>query len=76
MQSIDICELRSRLGEISQAELGKRLGVSQATVSRLEKGKQAVEGPVAIILAQLDQRAKATSKKTERRKPSRMEART
>jgi hypothetical protein len=58
---IDISRLRQRLGRgkpITQAALARLLGgVSQSTVSRLEKGAMKPAGPVALLLKQLDSHA-------------------
>jgi transcriptional regulator with XRE-family HTH domain len=48
----DIVALRERLG-VSQAELGRRLGVDQATVSRWERGLQAPEPRIQVRLSEL-----------------------
>lgn len=54
--TIDIQELRRRLGGISQAELGEMLGgISQSTVSRLETGEIPADGPVGVLLRQLNE---------------------
>lgn len=58
MKRINIAELRKRLGGITQAELGRRLGVNQSTVSRLEAGEMEAEGPLAIVLRQLAESAR------------------
>jgi transcriptional regulator with XRE-family HTH domain len=48
----DIVALREQLG-VSQAELGRRLGVDQATVSRWERGLQAPEPRLQVRLSEL-----------------------
>jgi len=48
----EITSLRVQLG-MSQAEFAERLGVSQATVSRWESGRQLPEGSVQIQLREL-----------------------
>src|SRR5687768_2547494 len=48
----NIVALRERLG-VSQAELGRRLGVDQATVSRWERGLQAPEPRIQVRLSEL-----------------------
>lgn len=57
MAKIDIGKLRKDLGDgdkpLSQEELGKRLGVDQATISRWETGDGEPKGPAAILLQQL-----------------------
>jgi DNA-binding XRE family transcriptional regulator len=60
MARVNITELRARLGNISQEALGKKAGgVSQSTISRLESAEQPVEvdGPLGVVLAQLDREA-------------------
>ncbi|MDQ7246731.1 helix-turn-helix domain-containing protein [Dongia sedimenti] len=48
----DLVAFREQLG-VSQAELGRRLGVDQATVSRWERGLQAPEPRVQVRLSEL-----------------------
>lgn len=50
--STDIKALRDRLG-ISQRELGERLFIKQATVSRLERGQWRASGPLAHLIEKL-----------------------
>lgn len=45
----DLKTLRKRLG-LSQAEIAERLGVDQATISRIEAGKARPSGPVQILI--------------------------
>jgi DNA-binding XRE family transcriptional regulator len=47
----DLIEFRKDR-KMSQAALARCLGVNQATVSRIERGKSP-SGPVALLLAQL-----------------------
>lgn len=54
--TIDVRKLRKSL-RLSQAEMAKRLGLDQSTVSRLEQGRRKVEGPVAILLEQIAETA-------------------
>lgn len=64
MARIDLPNLRQRLGGITQGALGEKLGgVSQSTISRLEKQEQPVEvdGPLGLILQQLDRETPAVS---------------
>ena len=53
----DIKTLRKKLGDgnkpISQQKLARRLGVNQATVSRLEAGSKPT-GPISILLSQIE----------------------
>lgn len=55
--TVDVKDLRRRMGggekPISQQELAQRLGVNQATVSRLEAGAPQT-GSTAILLDRLD----------------------
>jgi DNA-binding transcriptional regulator YiaG len=45
-------KLRDALGE-SQTEFAKRLGVTQATVSRWEDGELLIQGPARILIERL-----------------------
>jgi len=65
MAKVDITALRARLGDISQEELGRRVGgVSQSTISRLESQPQPVdvEGPLGILLSQMANDAPALAR--------------
>lgn len=65
MAKIDIGKLRRLLGDgskpLSQEELGKRLGVDQATISRWETGECEPNGPTQILLKQLHDGAGAAA---------------
>lgn len=50
-KKIDISRLRKRL-KLSQAAMAVRLGIDQATVSRLERGRTPSK-PVLMLLEQL-----------------------
>lgn len=51
--------LRTALKE-SQMAFSKRLGVSQATVWRIERGLQSESGPISLLLDSLEREAGAT----------------
>lgn len=65
MAQIDIGKLRKSLGDgdkpLSQAELAKRVGVNQATISRWETGEDEPSGPAAILLTQIAEQAGASA---------------
>lgn len=54
--NVDIKALRTRLS-LSQAGLARKLGVNQAMISRLEKGKRPLKGPVAVLIERMDREA-------------------
>jgi len=60
---IDVASIRARLG-LSQTALAQQLGVDQSTVSRWETGELSPSGPALILLRQLEQQAKTTTKTT------------
>lgn len=69
MAQVDILDLRTRLGgakPISQAELGRRIGVDQSTISRWETGSDEPQGPAAILLQQLDELTPCDRRSRER----------
>jgi transcriptional regulator with XRE-family HTH domain len=45
-------KLRNAMGD-SQAELAKKLGVTQATISRWEDGELLIKGPVKVLLERM-----------------------
>lgn len=51
-KKINIAALRKRLS-LSQTALADRLGVDQATVSRIEAGKRPPSGPLQRLLEQM-----------------------
>jgi transcriptional regulator with XRE-family HTH domain len=55
---IDIKAIRGRLG-LSQQELAERIGVNQASISRMESGRQPVKRPILILLSKLQEEAAA-----------------
>lgn len=57
---IDIRSLRHRLGW-SQDRLAQHLGVDRSSVSRMEREKQPLRGPVAKLLEQLVEADPATA---------------
>lgn len=50
-------DLRERLG-LTQAQLGKRLNVRQATISDWELGKHAPSGAAVALLSMLEQQTR------------------
>lgn len=50
--SLDVKSIRTRLN-LSQKALAERLSVDQATISRIESGRQEPSGPVALLLQAL-----------------------
>ena len=65
MAPIDIGQLRKKLGSddkpISQAELARRLGVNQGTISRWETGEDEPTGPAEILLRQIAEQVGASA---------------
>lgn len=49
---LNLKKLRSKLN-LSQADMADRLGVDQATISRIERGLQPLSKPVTKLLEQI-----------------------
>jgi DNA-binding transcriptional regulator YiaG len=57
MSGDELCELRLR-ANLSQAEVAERLGVSQPTVSDMERGRRPVTAEAAMLGMMLEARAR------------------
>lgn len=49
MKYSDVRKIRDNLG-LSQVQMADRIGISQSTVSRLERGIQEPDGPILKLL--------------------------
>lgn len=64
MSASEVTAIRESLG-LTQAELARRVGTSQAAVCMWEKGIRRPGGPAGVLLQQL--REEAAAKKNQRR---------